>query len=137
MPRQTIYHCPFSNCEKECDHKSKMIDHINSHTNHKRFQCRVCGCRFVKVSHVQRHCLQHNKNGLMLECKKCKITFSTKDNLRRHLLKCRAFECEACGEVLGSNKEYTKHVMKHKEINKIRVVGEELIKTISSERGQI
>lgn len=117
-----IYHCPFTGCEKEFDHKSKLVDHLNSHTNNRRYQCVVCKMRFVKISHIQRHVTQHCTTGKKVECPRCKQEFSTQGNLKRHEAICKYFECEACGMKFDTNKEYSRHVLSHKEIQVFTVL---------------
>ncbi|EOB14996.1 Zinc finger protein 449 [Nosema bombycis CQ1] len=99
-----------------------MVDHINSHINNKKYQCIICKSRFVKSSHVIRHTQRHKEE--KVKCNECKTLFYSKDNLKRHTLVCkRSHPCEICGESFESNKEYSKHLRTHKEIQKVYVKG--------------
>ena len=81
------------------------------------FGCPKCNRRYNKESHVKLHTRHCKGNTLLKYCKECNVTFSTEDNLHKHMRRKHGKnhkeiipDCEKCGQSFKRKAEYTKHV---------------------------
>ncbi|XP_026288372.1 uncharacterized protein LOC113213498 isoform X1 [Frankliniella occidentalis] len=90
--------------------------------SHKEYPCDVPGCEqvFSNYSAFRKHKNEHSKCFQSLECAHCKQTFTTKFNLRQHVLthltEKQVFKCtyESCDRVYYQNRNLQSHIrLKH------------------------
>nr|XP_061789565.1 zinc finger protein 208-like [Nerophis lumbriciformis] len=77
-------------CDTTCPTLELFINHLKTHENElpgpinhaEGYKCPICGCSFVKATELISHFSVHSRN--TLNCKVCKKTFSTKNELEEH-----------------------------------------------------
>ncbi|XP_078000599.1 uncharacterized protein LOC144453197 [Glandiceps talaboti] len=75
-------------------------------------KCDICGKIFSKSSNMLRHKRQHSETSTTVTCKICDATFTTKQNLKEHLVvhnDARAFICDICNNSYKRNKDLLRH----------------------------
>ena len=88
------------------------------------FGCPKCNRRYSKESHVKLHTRHCKGNTLLKFCKVCNVTFSTEDNLHKHMRRKHGKnheeiipDCVKCGQSFKRKAEYTKHVNRGCKLN--------------------
>ncbi|XP_052764271.1 uncharacterized protein LOC128206110 isoform X2 [Mya arenaria] len=87
--------------------------------NGNKFECDVCQQSFQTAAYLYRHMVIHTD---MFVCNKCKKTFSRKDSLQKHVLKCclelaheyEMLYCEVCHRVFSKEGGLERHKAKCK-----------------------
>lgn len=123
------YVCP--RCGMAFRHDSTVTMHIRTRHDHLRpFKCEVCGNLFGRLSHLKKHIRKvcgdnKNKEKPIAQCRFCDVTFSTKGDLRKHLLNCEKKEakvkakevtlhiCETCNKEFASPYNLRRHQLTH------------------------
>jgi hypothetical protein len=110
-----------------CDYSTKSLTkfkmHVRKHTppppsskesvSVKRgpFICDVCGKEFSKRTNKAWHVKTVHKKELKFICDLCAKPFRDNCDLRRHRARCRNWNCEYCGKVLGVRQSMKRHVV--------------------------
>ncbi|XP_040571297.1 uncharacterized protein [Lepeophtheirus salmonis] len=81
-------------CKKVFSKSNKLSAHMRVHRydapqNHYRYPCDICGKRFTRPQHVNRHKLLHTGERIH-KCKDCNASFAREDKLNYHIMN----ECE-------------------------------------------
>ncbi|XP_065083011.1 zinc finger protein 729-like [Ochlerotatus camptorhynchus] len=113
-PSDTV--CP--HCDKECYHKSRLINHIT--WGHDVTECDVCGISFTGKSQVWYHKLTTHSEP-KFKCPQCPMKFHLKHSYRRHVSMhdkySKVFPCKSCGAKFKTLVQLSKHV---KQVHFIR-----------------
>jgi len=75
--------------ENKFSKMSKLTQHMKIHSNpedHYKYPCDICGKKFTRPQHVNRHKLLHTGER-PYKCNKCDKAFSREDRLKQHKLK--------------------------------------------------
>lgn len=96
--------------------KSDGKDWVSSHT----FQCPVCPQYFATATELMGHFSMHRESSI--ECKFCKMTFSSRSRLEEHelchLTSATQFQCTKCGRsFMGSDAFQQHHCSPNKQTN--------------------
>jgi uncharacterized C2H2 Zn-finger protein len=105
-----IYKCP--HCDKTFDRRSRQESHITKCMSN---ICLLCNRKFKDISYLKIHlkaktCTKINK------CPQCHSTFTTKDDLRRHIQLThndRTYLCEVCGRRYKTLCGFQTHSLKY------------------------
>ena len=103
----------------KCDHcgiayryPSLLKDHLNTHTNERKFACPVCPMAYKSRSALARHkIVKHSEKKSHLICSECGDTFTLKHVLERHKNTHRLdkpYQCQTC------NRKFTDKYSLHK-----------------------
>lgn len=111
MPSKlTIHECPYQDCSKRFNQKTKYIDHLNIHTGDKPYYCAHCEKRFASRYLKNQHA-EICGGKVSLVCPHCGLAYSSKTMLERHidakhLLK--PYPCQ-CGKVFAYQSTLCRH----------------------------
>ncbi|XP_063710112.1 zinc finger protein 436-like [Culicoides brevitarsis] len=86
----------------------------DTENNRKIYQCKTCGKRFSRQTHVKRHMLTHS-NIKPFKCQHCEKSFSRSDHLQKHAVlhsATRTYTCEICPNRSFTRPESLKNHMK-------------------------
>ncbi|WAQ97651.1 ZN234-like protein [Mya arenaria] len=112
--------------KKECEICHKMIRvygmkaHMDIHANNRKYECGVCGAKFIQRGTLKLHMKRH-EDVRDHECDHCEKTFVRLAELRTHM-KCHAIDengervglkCEHCGKILMRKESYLEHLRIH------------------------
>lgn len=105
-------------CNKKCRKQYELMVHMRGHENNKPFKCSKCGKSYVTNSHLNKH-IRDVHEATHLQCKECKIRFSTKELLKAH---CEQFghsilwpfPCPECDRSYPNKKSLQIHQVSHK-----------------------
>ncbi|KAJ3324792.1 hypothetical protein HDV06_006100 [Boothiomyces sp. JEL0866] len=83
---QTLYQCPYPDCEKTFTRPYNLKSHYRSHTGERPYVCDAQDCKaaFSRKHDLKRHSKLHSGEKLF-KCKACGKSFSRNDALGRHL----------------------------------------------------
>ena len=98
----------------QIDSEDDEGDHETEHRK-KRFQCIVCGCQFVRSSHLQRHMRLHT-GAKPYACNICRKPFSRSDYMTAHVrshYKEKIHCCCVCGEIYTNLEKFSEHCHTH------------------------
>ncbi|AFM97966.1 hypothetical protein EHEL_030690 [Encephalitozoon hellem ATCC 50504] len=105
------FQCHFEGCEKSFSRKSKLNDHLNTHTNNRPYRCDMCEKSYMKNSHLSVHKKVHFPPEF--ECPRCRHMFRTKDKLSKHQKTCLEYRCSTCGKKYKKRSWFDAHVKSH------------------------
>lgn len=95
----TNFACTYPDCNKSFPRKSKLIDHINTHTQTRTYACTKCSKSYYRKYHLKRHFFIHT-NETKFKCSKCGARQFEKHRLIRHEKHCSLkYPCLLCGKV--------------------------------------
>ena len=114
-------------CGKLCFHK-QLKRHMLIHSMEKPFKCNICGMKFARNDHLNKHLRTHsNSDSYMInkdcfECLECHKKFNEKSSLKKHLYCHRqvesiGFECAICHKKFPRKYALTRHVQTHTNLN--------------------
>lgn len=108
-----VYQCEY--CSKICAFKSRLVEHIRTHTKEKPFRCKVCFHTFALKSNLTAHERIHT-NEKPFTCRICAKTFRYNATLTKHL-RChtgnKPFECNVCNQTFRQTAHYNSHLLIH------------------------
>ncbi|XP_058463173.1 zinc finger protein 714-like [Malaya genurostris] len=101
-------------CDRIFYVKSRIIEHINSHQNPKRFHCEICQKYYHSKEYLALHNLKkHSKiEDKPFNCDKCDKSFSKAGLLNAHMKAHIQIKCTVCHRMLAS-KSLKMHMLRH------------------------
>eukprot|EP00057_Strongylocentrotus_purpuratus_P020418 XP_011674892.1 PREDICTED: uncharacterized protein LOC100888596 isoform X2 [Strongylocentrotus purpuratus] len=108
-------------CGKGFKKKCDLSKHMNHHMGIKPHQCHLCQQRFCLKSDLEDHVRGH-EGASLYQCDVCDKKFKNKRSVarckRRHAAQAsaaaeEAFQCNTCGDVMGTLVEFTQHMDAH------------------------
>ena len=93
------YVCEFDGCDERFEKYSRLIAHLNKHSNIKPYHCPRCQKSFSSNENFKRHThiCQYEK---LFSCSECSKTFKSSGALSAHITsihKAESFICDVCG----------------------------------------
>ncbi|XP_077355432.1 uncharacterized protein LOC144003249 [Festucalex cinctus] len=106
---------PCSVCGKCLTTKSRLQQHMRTHTSEKPFNCSVCGKKF-SLKHVLINHMKTHTGDKPFSCSICWRKFSRNPNLVRHMITHtgeKRFSCPVCGKKLSQKHVIVTHMRIH------------------------
>lgn len=107
---------------KDCKREFKGLQSLLAHRKLcKQFICDICHQAFKTPQYLYRHMVIHTD---VFQCERCQKTFSRKDSLQKHILKCcpdlaekyNIYYCEVCLRVFSKESGWKRHINKCKSV---------------------
>ncbi|XP_073831430.1 uncharacterized protein [Musca autumnalis] len=112
---EKVFPCP--ECPQRFPHKSKLKNHMLSHTKERQFICNTCGSSFIRRSSLTKHERKHSGNlEKPFKCTKCYLSFTDNYQLKRHELLHtgkKEHKCSYCHKAYASKGDLIKHLRLH------------------------
>ncbi|XP_058464343.1 transcription factor grauzone-like [Malaya genurostris] len=107
-------------CDRTFYVKSRIIEHINSHQNPKRFYCEICQKYYNSKEYLALHRLKkHSKTeDNSFRCDKCGKNFPQQGLLNAHLKAHIQTKCTVCNLTLANN-SLKMHMLRHTDMKYI------------------
>ncbi|KAH9066869.1 hypothetical protein EDB87DRAFT_1721045 [Lactarius vividus] len=115
------YECFWSGCkrsgEKGFSSKQKVCRHLQMHTGHKPFQCKLCKQHFSEAATLQQHMRRHTQEKPYLcDVPGCGKAFAIAGALtihRRTHMGLKPFKCKYCERAFSESSNLSKHMRTH------------------------
>ncbi|XP_053382432.1 uncharacterized protein LOC128549542 isoform X2 [Mercenaria mercenaria] len=108
---------------KECTSSVQVLSEweVPKSDNVLEFACDICKQAFKTAQYLYRHMVIHTD---VFQCERCSKTFSRKDSMQKHILKCcpelaekyKIFYCEVCLRVFSKESGKRRHIEKCKSV---------------------
>lgn len=112
--KDTWKKCP--DCGK-CLKLGSMWMHRKIHSDNKKYQCDICGQKFVQKINLTHHARIHSSEK-PYECPECQKRFQERSHLQRHQkyhAQTRSYRCEKCGKMYKTERCLKVHNLVHLE----------------------
>ncbi|KAJ7050471.1 hypothetical protein C8F01DRAFT_1178504 [Mycena amicta] len=118
---RTSYDCFWSNCNRHDDNgfssKQKLCRHLQSHTGHRPFQCKVCMQNFSEAATLQQHMRRHTQEKpYACDHPGCGKSFAITGALTIHKRTHngdKPFKCPHCFKPFSESSNLSKHLRTH------------------------
>ncbi|KAJ7180499.1 hypothetical protein C8R46DRAFT_584951 [Mycena filopes] len=118
---KTAYDCYWQDCLRHGENgftsKQKLCRHLQSHTGHRPFQCKVCLQNFSEAATLQQHMRRHTKSKPYLcDYPGCGKSFAITGALtihRRTHNGDKPFKCPHCQKAFSESSNLSKHLRTH------------------------
>jgi len=115
------YECFWGGCKRYGDHgfssKQKICRHIQSHTGHRPFQCKVCKQNFSEAATLQQHMRRHTlEKPYLCDFPGCGKAFAITGALTIHKRMHngqKPFKCTYCDRAFAESSNLSKHLRTH------------------------
>ncbi|XP_055379891.1 zinc finger protein 62-like [Condylostylus longicornis] len=111
--RNILMDCP--DCGKSLKLGSMWMHRKIHNTNSKRYNCDICGQKFVQKVNLTNHLKLHNAEK-SFECPECQKTFPERSHMIRHQKyhsDLRPYKCEKCGKMYKTERCLKVHSLVH------------------------
>ncbi|XP_050520197.1 histone H4 transcription factor-like isoform X2 [Daktulosphaira vitifoliae] len=109
--------CPWTDCNLKFIKRSRLVDHMKSHTLEKMCACPNCGVMFATYTKLKDHCWQSNKDKSNHQCTLCQKRFSCERLLKQHVrLHINYFKCPQCDASFSRATQLATHI-RYRHIN--------------------
>ena len=98
MSGKSLFICPFENCKKTYNSKSKLTIHLRTHLGIKPYKCSQCSKTFNEKGNLKIHMRIHTGEK-PYQCKECKKEFKAMSHLKEHIIShtiFKPFQCPYC-----------------------------------------
>ncbi|KAF7294436.1 hypothetical protein MKEN_01436100 [Mycena kentingensis (nom. inval.)] len=115
------YDCYWGDCTRQADNgfssKQKLCRHLQSHTGHRPFQCKVCMQHFSEAATLQQHMRRHTQEKpYVCDYPGCGKSFAITGALTIHKRVHngeKPFQCPHCGKPFSESSNLSKHLRTH------------------------
>ncbi|XP_058832115.1 transcription factor grauzone-like [Topomyia yanbarensis] len=104
-------------CDRIFYVKSRIIEHINSHQNPKRYHCAICNRYYHSKDYLELHNVKMHSNTVEkpFDCEKCDKSFHQQGLLNAHLKTHIQVECSVCHRMLANIYNLKMHMLRHSD----------------------
>ncbi|KAF7309681.1 hypothetical protein MIND_00339500 [Mycena indigotica] len=115
------YECYWSDCQRNGDNgfgsKQKLCRHLQSHTGHRPFQCKICMQNFSEAATLQQHMRRHTQEKpYVCDYPGCGKSFAITGALTIHKRTHngdKPFKCPHCSKPFSESSNLSKHLRTH------------------------
>uniref|UniRef100_A0A8C6Z1V3 Zinc finger and BTB domain containing 40 n=1 Tax=Nothoprocta perdicaria TaxID=30464 RepID=A0A8C6Z1V3_NOTPE len=109
-----MYACQY--CDAVFAQSIELSRHVRTHTGDKPYVCRECGKGFRQANGLSVHLRTFHNIEDPYDCKKCRMSFGTLQEHRKHILEAHSREyhpCPSCAKVFSAPSLLERHMVTH------------------------
>ncbi|NWQ88784.1 ZBT40 protein, partial [Burhinus bistriatus] len=109
-----MYACQY--CDAVFAQSIELSRHVRTHTGDKPYVCRECGKGFRQANGLSIHLRTFHNIEDPYDCKKCRMSFATLQEHRKHVLEAHSREyhpCPTCSKVFSAPSLLQRHMVTH------------------------